>query len=48
MGVGLDGIVAKLKDLPHQSGERTGMQKVKKQRTAITVADSGIWRRDGW
>jgi ATP-dependent DNA ligase len=34
MGVGLDGIVAKRKDLPYQSGERTGMQKIKKQRTA--------------
>jgi ATP-dependent DNA ligase len=37
MGVGLDGIVAKRKDLPYQSGERTGMQKVKKQRTADCV-----------
>ena len=34
MGVGLDGIVAKRKDLPYQTGERTGMQKIKKQRTA--------------
>jgi ATP-dependent DNA ligase len=37
MGVGLDGIVAKRKDLPYQSGERTGMQKIKKQRTADCV-----------
>ena len=37
MGVGLDGIVAKLKDLPYQTGERTGMQKIKKQRTADCV-----------
>jgi ATP-dependent DNA ligase len=37
MGVGLDGIVAKRKDLPYQAGERTGMQKIKKQRTADCV-----------
>ena len=37
MGVGLDGIVAKRKDLPYQSGERTGMQKIKEQRTADCV-----------
>src|SRR4029077_6834033 len=37
MGVGLDGIVAKRKDLPYQSGERTGMQKIKRQRTADCV-----------
>ncbi len=34
MGTGLDGIVAKRDDLPYQTGERTGMQKIKKQRTA--------------
>ena len=37
MGVGLDGIIAKNKDLPYQSGERTGMQKIKAQRTADCV-----------
>lgn len=37
MGVGLDGIVAKRDDLPYQSGKRTGMQKIKKQRTAECV-----------
>lgn len=37
MGTGLDGIVAKRKDLPYQSGERSGMQKIKKQRTADCV-----------
>jgi len=37
MGVGLDGIVAKRKDLRYQSGERTGMQKIKTQRTADCV-----------
>ena len=33
----LDGIVAKRLDLPYQSGERTGMQKVKRRRTADCV-----------
>jgi ATP-dependent DNA ligase len=37
MGVGLDGIVAKREDLPYQTGERTGMSKIKKQRTADCV-----------
>jgi ATP-dependent DNA ligase len=37
MGVGLDGIVAKRDDLSYQSGTRTGMQKIKKQRTADCV-----------
>jgi ATP-dependent DNA ligase len=37
MGIGLDGIVAKRRDLPYQSGERTGMQNIKKQRTADCV-----------
>jgi ATP-dependent DNA ligase len=37
MGVGLDGIVAKRKDLPYQSGKRTGMLKIKTQRTADCV-----------
>jgi ATP-dependent DNA ligase len=37
MGVGLDGIVAKREYLPYQSGERTDMQKIKKQRTADCV-----------
>jgi ATP-dependent DNA ligase len=37
MGVGLDGIIAKRTDLPYQTGERTGMQKIKKQRTADCV-----------
>ena len=34
---GLDGIIAKRLDLPYQSGERKGMQKVKKLRTADCV-----------
>jgi ATP-dependent DNA ligase len=37
MGIGLDGIVAKRDDLPYQTGERSGMQKIKKQRTADCV-----------
>jgi ATP-dependent DNA ligase len=37
MGVALDGVVAKRRDLPYQSGERTGMQKIKKERTADCV-----------
>ncbi|HEV3511330.1 MAG TPA: ATP-dependent DNA ligase [Candidatus Sulfotelmatobacter sp.] len=37
MGVALDGVVAKRLDLPYQSGERTGMQKIKKERTADCV-----------
>jgi ATP-dependent DNA ligase len=37
MGIGLDGVVAKRRDLPYQSGNRTGMQKIKKVRTADCV-----------
>jgi ATP-dependent DNA ligase len=37
MGVALDGVVAKRRDLPYQSGERSGMQKIKKERTADCV-----------
>lgn len=37
MGVGLDGVVAKRRDLPYRSGQRTGMQKIKTQRTADCV-----------
>ena len=37
MGVALDGVVAKRRDLSYQSGERTGMKKIKKQRTADCV-----------
>jgi ATP-dependent DNA ligase len=37
MGVSLDGIVAKREDLPYQSGNRKGMEKIKKQRTADCV-----------
>src|ERR1700757_1439146 len=37
MGVGLDGIVPTRDDLSYQSGKRTGMQKIKKQRAADCV-----------
>ena len=37
MGVALDGVVAKRRDLSYQSGERTGMQKIKQLRTADCV-----------
>ena len=37
MGGGLDGIIAKLTDLPYQSGERSGMLKIKNLRTADCV-----------
>lgn len=37
MGVALDGVVAKRRDLLYQSGKRTGMQKIKKERTADCV-----------
>ena len=35
--VSLDGVMAKRLDLPYRSGERDGMQKVKKLRTADCV-----------
>jgi ATP-dependent DNA ligase len=37
LGSGIDGAVAKRVDLPYQSGERTGMQKYKRMRTADCV-----------
>ena len=37
MGVALDGVIAKRRDLSYQSGERSGMQKIEKQRTADCV-----------
>ncbi len=37
MGAGLDGIMAKRRDMSYQSGERTGMKKIKWQRTADCV-----------
>jgi ATP-dependent DNA ligase len=37
MGIALDGVIAKRRDLPYQSGERTGMLKIKRHRTADCV-----------
>jgi ATP-dependent DNA ligase len=37
VGSALDGVIAKRRDLPYQSGERTGMQKLKQHRTADCV-----------
>lgn len=37
MGTSVDGVVAKRRDLPYESGKRTGMQKIKKLRTADCV-----------
>ncbi len=37
MGVALDGVVAKRRDLDYQSGNRSGMEKIKKMRTADCV-----------
>ena len=37
LGPGLDGVMAKRCDSPYRSGERTGMQKVKRMRTADCV-----------
>ena len=34
---GLDGVIAKRVDLPYRTGERTGMQKIKRMRTADCV-----------
>lgn len=42
-GGGLDGIVAKRRDLPYQPGERTGMQKIKHTRTADCVVGGFRW-----
>jgi ATP-dependent DNA ligase len=36
-GLKLDGVIAKRLDLPYRSGERDGMQKIKKMRTADCV-----------
>lgn len=37
LGSGLDGIIAKRRDLPYQTGERSGMQKWKRMRSADCV-----------
>jgi ATP-dependent DNA ligase len=37
VGSALDGVIAKRRDLPYKTGERTGMQKLKQKRTADCV-----------
>ena len=37
MGTSMDGVIAKRRDLPYESGNRKGMQKIKKLRTADCV-----------
>jgi ATP-dependent DNA ligase len=44
---GLDGVMAKRGDLPYQAGNRTGMQKVKRLRTAECVVGGFRWGSSG-
>jgi len=46
-GGGLDGVVAKRLDATYRSGERTGMQKVKRLRTADCVVGGFRYAKDG-
>jgi ATP-dependent DNA ligase len=46
-GGGLDGVVAKRLDADYRSGERTGMQKVKRLRTADCVVGGFRYAKDG-
>ena len=46
-GSGLDGIVAKRLDEPYHSGERAGMVKVKRMRTADCVVGGFRWAQKG-
>ena len=46
-GGGLDGVVAKRLDAGYRSGERTGMQKVKRLRTADCVVGGFRYAKDG-
>ena len=45
--VKLDGVIAKRLDLPYRSGERDGMQKIKKLRTADCVVGGFRWASKG-
>ncbi len=45
--VRLDGVIAKRIDLPYRSGERDGMQKIKKLRTADCVVGGFRWASSG-
>jgi ATP-dependent DNA ligase len=44
---GLDGVMAKRLDLPYQSGDRTGMHKVKRLRSADCVVGGFRWSKAG-
>jgi ATP-dependent DNA ligase len=44
---GLDGVIAKRGDLPYQAGNREGMVKVKRMRTADCVVGGFRWSKDG-
>ena len=44
---GLDGVIAKRSDLPYKSGERTGMKKIKRLRTAECVVGGFRWSSAG-
>ena len=46
-GGALDGVIAKRRDLPYQSGQRTGMQKIKPVRTADCVVGGFRYAADG-
>jgi ATP-dependent DNA ligase len=46
-GAGLDGVIAKLSDSPYLSGERGGMVKVKRVRTADCVVGGFRWAQKG-
>ena len=44
---GLDGIIAKRAELPYRSGDRTGMKKIKRMRTAECVVGGFRWASSG-
>jgi ATP-dependent DNA ligase len=46
-GATLDGVIAKRRDVPYASGERTGMQKVKNYRSADCVVGGFRYGKDG-
>jgi ATP-dependent DNA ligase len=46
-GAGLDGVIAKLADSPYLSGERDGMVKIKRVRTADCVVGGFRWAQVG-
>ena len=46
-GQGFDGVIAKRLDVPYASGERTGMVKVKRMRTADCVVGGFRWAAKG-